>query len=76
MSEDKTGGPAFPIPVGFSPEAGTSYCNEGMTLRDYFAGQAITGVMASLIPSGWIGYEDASKYAYRFADAMIQERNK
>ena len=28
-----TGGPAFPV----------MYCSEGMTLRDYFAGQALAG---------------------------------
>lgn len=45
-----------------------------MTLRDYFAGQA----MNKIITEGFVG--DASLYvasmAYEIADAMIQERNK
>ena len=74
-----SGGPAFPA------------CNEanvndpmGMTLRDYFAGQALAGEMAS--QSGDTGewtnevpqsiLEDRAKFFYRFADAMIAARGE
>lgn len=76
MAEDKTGGPAFPIPYGFSVEQGMISCDVGMTLRDWFAGQAMQGVLSSLAPGEWMSYGDASEHAYRFADAMIRERNK
>ena len=36
------GGAAFPRPVSFSEEGGTHRGTLGMTLRDYFAGQALT----------------------------------
>ena len=37
------GGAAFPRPVSFSEEGGTHRGTLGMTLRDYFAGQALAG---------------------------------
>ena len=44
----------------------------GMTLRDWFAGQALVSMRAEL------GGEDSeiAKYAYDLADAMIAERDK
>ena len=36
-------------------------------LRDWFAGLALIGVST---------YEDAARYAYRVADAMLKERSK
>lgn len=45
----------------------------GMSLRDWFAGQALNGLLAS----GTV--RDASyiaKRTYEFADAMLAERNK
>jgi hypothetical protein len=55
------GGPAYPV---FSAEA----AHKGMSLRDYFAGQALAAYRFC--------ESDAAKDAYRFADAMIAERNK
>lgn len=51
MTQKKTGGPAFPVipPAnehGHSIE-GYPYPDEGMTLRDWFAGQALAGIIAS-----------------------------
>ena len=56
------GGAAFPV----------MYCSEGMTLRDYFAGQALAGILASAnfgSMKDWIGGK-----AYQAADAMISAR--
>jgi len=63
MSKLKKGGQAFP----HVKEKGTDYGN-GMTLRDYFAGQALAGLMAT----GQVdSCEKCAKAAYRAADAMI-----
>lgn len=51
--------------------AGDSY--EGMTLRDYFAAQAMPQIYQR-VESG--GFERVAKLAYDMADAMLQERAK
>lgn len=60
----KDGGPAFPS------ETETGYYG-GMTLRDWFAGQALAGS-----PIFGDGYESAAKRAYEYADAMLAERER
>ena len=48
----------------------------GMTLRDYFAGQALQGLIAR---SSGIRVADADVMArgcYAYADAMLEERDK
>lgn len=47
-----------------------------MTLRDWFAGQAIIGVMLNDPSSreGW--YESFAKDSYRIADAMLAARRE
>jgi len=68
----KDGGPAFPV----SDEASrfkVSGVFGGMTLRDYFDGQALAGMMS--VPSG----DDPSAtavYAYRIADALLAARGR
>jgi hypothetical protein len=44
-----------------------------MTLRDYFAGQALAGMMAHDQTSSWQDYEVAGD-CYVYADAMIKAR--
>ena len=68
MSKDD-GGAAFPYEHSRS-------IAKGMRLRDYFAGQALTGLMASQTrrASGW--QETLAWDAYSMADAMIAERAK
>ena len=44
----------------------------GMSLRDWFAGQALAGIAAH----GEDGPEYSAKSAYEHADAMLKERNK
>ena len=74
----ETGGPAFAAAV---PPTETQVCGifdgvfqEGMTLRDYFAGCALIGMLAS----GANIYEVAlnSEMSYRNSDAMLVERAK
>lgn len=62
-------GPAFPIPYGQV----MSEHGKGMTLRDWFAGQALTGLVANIGPKFWVG--DAEN-VYEIADAMLAARNQ
>lgn len=67
------GGPAFP----FAAEYGHPAACGGMTLRDWFAGQALTGFLASLEEheSAQFGEPShAAKTAFQYADAMIAAR--
>lgn len=78
MSEIKDGGPAFPMQATFSPECGTMPGQEGMTLRDWFAGQALTGFLASTPADAreWPDSEILAIRCFKFADAMIAQREK
>jgi hypothetical protein len=70
------GGPAFPQQLPDAAlERGTPgmYGAAGMTLRDYFAATALQGQLACMVNQD---PETRAKEAYRFADAMIAERNK
>jgi hypothetical protein len=64
-------GPAFPFVEGL---AGYKENKKGMTLRDYFAGQALAGICANPDTSG--AYKLIVNEAYAYADAMLVERNK
>lgn len=73
MTQKQDGGPAFPhIPTHGS--------NDGMTLRDYFAGQVISDVFLNGFEAGNLSPEGtaklASKWAYIIADAMLAERER
>ena len=73
MSARDDGGPAFPLPVTSEISAAASY--RGMSLRDYFAGQAIV----SCLPGEQVRLGDIRAYArwaYRMADAMLAERDE
>ena len=69
MAKDN-GGPAFPV-VPTSVRSGEwGYAYPGMTLRDWFAGMALAGMLANS------DTHITAATAYDFADAMIAERNK
>ncbi len=65
----KDGGPAFPA---FSATVSTN----GMSLRDYFAAAALTGLVthAYYLPEDFP--EGVVSDAYRVADAMLAERSR
>ena len=44
----------------------------GMSLRDYFAGQALAGLLAD---PQWTDVPHMSQLSYMFADAMIEARD-
>jgi len=59
---------AFPV-----PNSANTNGEEGMTLRDYFAGQALAGIMGSgdIFPP-----DSAASRAYCVADSMLKARSK
>jgi hypothetical protein len=81
----KDGGPAFPRPIGNNgltnhEEHEASAEEPGMSLRDYFAGQALAGWLATygsqeMHPSSQAGQaEGLAAASYGMADAMLRER--
>lgn len=79
MSDIKCdGGPAFPS--GQKEWGGTGWKeiteaqHKGLMLRDWFAGQVICGRLGD--PSSFYDPENAARWAYRLADAMLKERKK
>jgi hypothetical protein len=88
MKTPNDGGPAFPIathrvkPI-FNSKGDkigdmTNYLNinHGMSLRDWFAGMALTGYVAYSHPSSTMGtfVEESAAVAYEYADAMLAAR--
>lgn len=67
---DPVNPPAFPrfIPDG---HYNGSMDIEGMSLRDYFAGLALMG----LLVHGNYGRQDVAEDSYKYADAMLTHRN-
>lgn len=89
MSKIDDGGSAFPvIPPTMEvadqvfPANGYPYPESGMSIRDYFAGQALAGEFASqseadgMIPNSTTGewMVDRARLFYRMADAMLAAR--
>lgn len=68
-STEPKGGFAFPVQMH-----GPHPTILGMSLRDYFAGQALAGLLADPNNVGHRGQNAES--SYEFADAMIAERDK
>jgi hypothetical protein len=53
------------------------YVSEGMTLRDYFAGQALAGMLMNYTTQKFgVGEQTCAKGAYEFADAMLAARKE
>lgn len=76
MSEPiNDGGPAFPKAAAVFANGQCADCsNEGMTLRDWFAGQ----VAEKCFHEFWgeqTACDDAAIAAYKFADAMLKARS-
>lgn len=90
MTEKNDGGPAFPHVSGteghgphvtrINPNGDIVFdcIASGMTLRDWFAGQSLAGILSR--PKGceaWDGEpQESTEAAYNYADAMIAERSK
>jgi hypothetical protein len=76
-AETKDGGPAFPSEQGSTPEGTWNQTySAGMSLRDYFAGQALAGLVSAIPGPGCASWDYYSGAAYHIADAMLAERAK
>lgn len=67
------GGPAFPVlRENDNPTMPLIMASAGMSLRDWFAGQALAGALADT--NNVASAEANAKAAYAMADAMLKER--
>lgn len=66
----KDGGAAFPH------VSAAGYVTEGMSLRDYFAGQALVGMLGGSFMPKMLGRDDwdFAAASYQMADAMLKVR--
>ena len=71
MSTDD-GGPTFPRTAGSGQR---DIGSNGMTLRDWFAGQALAGMIRANHRLEFQPTDDAT-WAYQIADAMLAARGK
>lgn len=65
------GGSAFP---SLHELGDIAYTQGGMTLRDWFAGQALAGIIAHADKFGSLAPTIAAEAAYEAADAMLAAR--
>ena len=66
----QTGGPAFPH------QNNLMLTNGGMTLRDYFAGQALHGWLSSWDRKHKVHEDSLALFCYDVADAMLAVREE
>jgi hypothetical protein len=79
MNKINDGGPAFGA-LSVSP-AGDVYHQEGMSLRDWFAGHALAGIMANETTPFSADHAEVepsqiAAAVYELADAMLAKREK
>ena len=74
MMDNNDGGPAFPHPALANEAFQPSYDMGGMTLRDWFAGQALSSIYMRFVPDAEPEADDVATQAYIIADAMIEAR--
>jgi hypothetical protein len=76
---DKDGGPAFARPAGdYNGTKNGNGANRGMSLRDYFAAKALAALIVYPTKDGENCGAKAvpklAKWAYEYADAMLEAR--
>lgn len=87
MSTINDGGPAFPVCYQHNDvetgEIEVSAANWGMSLRDWFAGQALAGILANQallvridVESSKPTRDAAADYALAVADSVLKARGK
>lgn len=66
MNDINTGGPAFPTGTGVTPY------NPGMTIRDYFAAEALANAYTQHDSDP----DKVAEWAYAVADSMLKAREQ
>ena len=77
MARPETGGSAFPTRETLT--TGEKVEIAGLTLRDWFAGQALTGLIEARARAGGVmppQPDNIPRLAYEYADDMLAEREK
>lgn len=69
MTTINDGGPAFPV-----ADENQGWGSPGMSLRDWFAGQALAGLLAD--PATSPDHSLVARVCYNYADAMLAARAK
>ena len=70
MTDKNNGGPAFPL----ATSSGSNTEVNGMTLRDYFAGQELAKIKYALVGASDADLARQAEHCYRMADAMLKAR--
>ena len=68
----KDGGPAFPSEMDNAGNLDNQHI--GMSLRDWFAGQALTSLSSVDRDVEMFGVDEVAQECYQLADAMIAQR--
>lgn len=79
MSKRDDGGSAFPLAASAQGvPGGVAYTMQqsGMSLRDWFAGQALAGLVSKYNINKPEDFQIVAETSLRFADAMLAERAK
>jgi hypothetical protein len=71
MSNTNTGGPAFPCERQLTAQDVLVF--EGLSIRDYFAGQALASINLGIGVTDDF-YSRTAKHCYALADAMLKAR--
>ena len=70
----KDGGPAFPLTPEMMSIGQCSDDVQGMSLRDWFAGQALSGITSDPEWQPAQYGKAVAKFCYELADAMLEEK--
>lgn len=80
MTTRNDGGPAFPRRALSGGDHGYPVQSDGMSLRDWFAGQAMNAVVIGVLTNGEVPKRSdddrIARTAYQLADAMLAAREK
>ena len=78
MTRLNDGGPAFPVPTDpRRPNIRGGGAMDGMSLRDWFAGQTLAMGGTLLHSNSGSGYtNELAKWCYKVADAMLKAREE
>ena len=74
---NKTGGPAFPSEQGECQDGTWNQTyDSGMSLRDYFAGQALAGICSDNEATDGMRPAALARWCWKIADEMLKAREE